>query len=305
MHAALIIAAGHSEGGEPLQPLRSAGRLSAVERQIKVFKQAGIARIVVVGAAGDEALEKQIARSGVVLLKAEGPPPTGMLAGVQTGLAYLAGKAQRVLVTHVGLPYLSAQTVGQLLQARGGLVVPRYQNANGYPLLLAAGLLPALLAGGNAQSLAGALAAAEPCPVYLPVNDRGTVDGQPGGQALDELVAGSSLRSLHPEISVYLAREQRFMGPGPCLLLSLIGETRSLRQACGQMSISYSKGLKMIDQMEQQLGEPLVAKKRGGAQRGETTLTPAGQRLLQQYQRFLAECQSHAEKAFKRIFEEH
>ena len=69
--------------------------------------------------------------------------------------------------------------------------------------------------------------------------------------------------ALHPALKLRLARERIFFGPGPAELLMQIRRTDSVRMACEQMGISYSKGWKMI-------------KHHGGGTRLQGDKTPAG-----------------------------
>ena len=92
-----------------------------------------------------------------------------------------------------------------------------------------------------------------------------------------------------------------FFGPGPYLLLSLIEETESLRLACQQMGISYSKGWNMVSNMEKQVGYSLVARQRGGKEKGRSDITPKGQELLRTYTAF----QRDTKQQVQRLFEKH
>lgn len=75
--------------------------------------------------------------------------------------------------------------------------------------------------------------------------------------------------ALHPALKLRLARERIFFGPGPAELLMQIKRTDSVRMACEQMGISYSKGWKMINTMEEELGY-------------KVTKTPAGRKERRQ-----------------------
>lgn len=302
MVAAIIIAAGHTATSSHFLPLQPVGTLTAVERQIKTFAQAGVARTVVVGAGGDAALEKKMARSGAVLLALDATAWPDMLAGVKAGLRYLDGRYEKALITRVDVPLFSSDTVQRLLEARGEAVLPLYEGVQGHPVLLSAGAFESILAYEGPDGLAGALRALPTEPVRLALEDAGVVANIQRQEAAPDLVAGSSLHHLRPEMSLYLAREERFMGPGPFLLLSLIDETHSLRLACARMSLSYSKGLKMIDRMEAQLGRQVVVKKRGGSAKGASTLTEEGKELVRKYALLAEDCKSHMERAFGEIF---
>ena len=87
--------------------------------------------------------------------------------------------------------------------------------------------------------------------------------------------------ALHPALKLRLARKRIFFGPGPAELLMQIKRTDSVRMACEQMGISYSKGWKMINTMEEELGYKVTKRQQGGRNGGSACLTPEGEALLQ------------------------
>lgn len=109
-------------------------------------------------------------------------------------------------------------------------------------------------------------------------------------------------QALHPKLKLYLAQENTFFGPGPFLLLKLIEKTGSLRLACKEMEISYSKGRKMLEIMEKETGYPTVFCRRGGKEKGHTDLSPTGKKLLCTYTAFLKECESTVQQLFLKHF---
>lgn len=117
-----------------------------------------------------------------------------------------------------------------------------------------------------------------------------------------QVKAEGVLEPVYPEMRVYLAGSRRFFGPGPCLLLSLVGETGSLQEACAQMGVSYSKGWHMIENIEDQIGEKVVERRRGGKNGGQSSLTEAGQALIMRFRAFSADCQLAMEELFLKHF---
>lgn len=69
-------------------------------------------------------------------------------------------------------------------------------------------------------------------------------------------------------------------GQGREELLRLIRETGSINAAAKEMGIPYRKAWSYIDAMEKRLGFPLVARQKGGAGGGESTLSPQATALL-------------------------
>lgn len=107
---------------------------------------------------------------------------------------------------------------------------------------------------------------------------------------------------VYPGIRLYLTREQRFFGKGPYDLLRLVEQENSLKAACVQMRISYSKGWKMVTAIEEQLCVKIVDRRRGGMSRGQSVLTETGKELLSRYQAYAAESQTVIEDLFQKHF---
>lgn len=106
--------------------------------------------------------------------------------------------------------------------------------------------------------------------------------------------------ALHPALKLRLARKRIFFGPGPAELLMQIKRTDSVRMACEKMGISYSKGWKMINTMEEELGYKVTKRQQGGRNGGSACLTPEGEALLAKYQ----ELERRSREAVDSIFEE-
>ena len=66
------------------------------------------------------------------------------------------------------------------------------------------------------------------------------------------------------------------------------------------MDISYSKGRKMIKQLEQQLGFPVVQRWTGGSGGGGSVLTPKGERLIEAYENMVAEVRDFTDQAYQK-----
>lgn len=66
------------------------------------------------------------------------------------------------------------------------------------------------------------------------------------------------------------------------------------------MDISYSKGRKMIKQLEQQLGFPVVQRWAGGSGGGGSVLTENGEKLLDSYEKMVAEIQDFTDQAYQK-----
>jgi molybdenum cofactor cytidylyltransferase len=182
MTCAIVPAAGSSRRMGRPKLLLPFGRATVVEAVLATLRDAGVARTVVVIAAGDGAL-RSLARGAGAEVAVNHHPERGMLSSVVAGIEALGGAAtlasagDALLVTPADLPTLRPATVERLiasLEAGGApLAVPTYLGKRGHPLALAAELLPEIAALDPGVGLRQLL---DRHPVLeLPVDDPGVV----------------------------------------------------------------------------------------------------------------------------------
>lgn len=78
---------------------------------------------------------------------------------------------------------------------------------------------------------------------------------------------------------------ERWLGPGKIRLLELIAEHGSISQAGREMAMSYRRAWRLVEAMNDSLGQPVVAAHPGGAGGGGATVTPAGTALIDCYRK--------------------
>jgi len=111
------------------------------------------------------------------------------------------------------------------------------------------------------------------------------------------------MNSFRPKVKVWLASEtQGFFGPGTMKLLRLTGELQSLKAACAQMELSYSKGWKIISNVEHELGFPVLNRQQGGRHGGGCNLTDQGKKILDKYETFTKRSNELVQVAFEEVF---
>lgn len=301
MTAALIIAAGQTERKARFAPEKKIGTITALRRIVMVLQQAGIRRIVVI--CDDDRAEKLVPHMNLEFLRSTAGGE--MLSGVQTGLSYLQGKCSEVLIAHTDVPLFSAATVRRLLSSSGDVRVPCCQGRGGHPLLLRESCFPAVLAYRGPGGLAGAIRSAGLQRQMVEVEDEGVLANiQRPEEDYRTLVDRHDLTALRPAFRFQLVKEQVFYGPGAHQLLHLTEETGSLLEACRRMGISYSKGRKIIANLEQQLGATVLASSRGGRTGGASVVTEPGRRLMRRYDDFCREAADCLEDLFYKYFPE-
>ncbi len=73
------------------------------------------------------------------------------------------------------------------------------------------------------------------------------------------------------------------IGPGKIALLEEIARSGSISAAGRAMKMSYRRAWELVEDLNRNLGEPVVETAAGGSGGGGTRLTPGGERLVQQY----------------------
>lgn len=109
--------------------------------------------------------------------------------------------------------------------------------------------------------------------------------------------------SIRPRLKVQIVGTEPFFGPGVRTLLLHIRSEGSVREACEKMGLSYSKGRKLIDRAEQELGYTVVERTHGGKNGGGACLSKEGIQFLEKYERFEQELTELADEKFREIFE--
>ena len=101
------------------------------------------------------------------------------------------------------------------------------------------------------------------------------------------------------KVKLYLEDSQeKFMGIGVLWLLQKIEECGSLRAAALDLGISYSKAFKMVENLEAALGQRVLVRQRGGAERIGITITPFGKKFMALYDTFQQQCKALLKQPF-------
>ena len=104
------------------------------------------------------------------------------------------------------------------------------------------------------------------------------------------------------KVKLMLYNQEPTFSVGVIELLNIIAESGSLNKACKQMSMAYSKGLRIIRKAESDLGYPLVQGKIGGVGGGGSALTDKGRAFLAFYNDMTSEIDTFANKLMADVF---
>ena len=85
-------------------------------------------------------------------------------------------------------------------------------------------------------------------------------------------------------------------------LLEKIEAYSSIKKATEAMGMSYTKALKIIHTIEEELGFPVVLSKKGGNDHGATELTEKGRQVLTAFREIYDDVSVYAEKLVAKKF---
>lgn len=103
----------------------------------------------------------------------------------------------------------------------------------------------------------------------------------------------------HVKMALANEQDEEFGGAGVLELLEGIGEHGSIQQAAREMELSYVKALKILNRLERELGETLLERHKGGAERGRTELTPFARQFIRDFKRLRQRVRRAADAAFE------
>jgi len=99
-----------------------------------------------------------------------------------------------------------------------------------------------------------------------------------------------------------IGKEKPFFSVGPMELMEKIETYSSIKKATEAMGMSYTKALRIIRDIEEELGFPVVISMKGGNERGSTKLTEKGKQVLLTYKEIYDDVSSYAIKLVEEKF---
>ena len=305
--AAVILAAGVSSRMGNFKPMLTVGGETMIRRVVFSMLGAGADPVVVVTGYKHDVLEQHLSDVGVTFVHNARYYETQMLDSLLLGLSALPDGTDRVLVTPADIPLVKPETVQLLLSAEGDFIRPCYQGTPGHPVVMSSHLQQQLREFQGLGGLHGAIQASGITPVDIPVEDYGTtLDGDTRDEYARLLQYhrqdSHTPQPLQLDLRIGLHAETAFWGPDCAQFLELVQTSGSMLSACQCMHMSYSRGWRMINEIERQLGYPLLIRSQGGSNGGGSQLTPAGKQFLSAFQQMQEEIQRESQSIFSRYF---
>lgn len=285
-------------------PLLKVGSIPIVRRIVLTLQQAGVFPIVVVTGTEELEVTHQVAPLGVVFIKNTEYEKTELFSSVKLGLSYLQGKCDRVVFTPVNTPMFFAQTLHTLLSRDAGIVTPTYDGRGGHPIVLHSQVIPQILAYDGSDGLRGAVRNCACTKQRIAVSDAGILMSVHNEPQLRQHLQEHNASLLAPTVKISIDKENMFLNSRLKLLLFLIADLQSVRQACLHMGLSYQKAWDMMNKLEHELGYAVVSRQHGGKNGGKTCLTEKGRQLMYAFQQYENEVRDFAQQRFDALFRE-
>ncbi len=298
----IIVAAGKISDKSERHPLLKIGSITAVKRIVLTFQQVGISQIVVITGYEAREIEHDLADYGVIFLKNEHYESSQMFDSAKIGLEFLQNKCDQIIFSPVDIPMFTPETIKRMLESGAKLISPSYHGKAGHPLLISSELIPAILKYDGNMGLRGAIRNTGVEKQCMEIEDEGVLHDMDDIERLDQLLKKHNQHILHPFVRISIEKEALFFNSKTKLLLLLIRETQSVRDACRHIALSYSKAWNMLNDLEQELGYEVVERKHGGSRGGKTYLTKEGIEFLEKYQQFEQSVRQYAKDEFDRLF---
>ena len=299
---AVVVAAGMSSRMGDFKPMLSIGEISVAQRVVATLRQAGAERVVVVTGYNADELERHLSKSGAVFVRNEEYRTTEMFDSALIGLKYIRGKCDRILFTPVDVPLFTAATVRGLLDSGAELACPVCGGQRGHPILMSPDVVDRLLRDSGEDGLKGALSRCGVPMTLVDVPDPGILHDADTPEDYRQLLELHNSQLVRPVLQVSVARQLTFLDGRVAMMLQLIGETGSVREACQRIQMSYSSGWNAIRTLENELGFTVVSRTQGGARGGSSSITKEGAELLKRYEGFRRELCAEADRLFERYF---
>lgn len=298
---ALIITTGlpRVSGVAALMP--EVGAISAGQRMIAAFQCAGASLVGLVVGPEDKKAERQFVQNGVVFLRCESEK-ADFFQGIQRGLSFMHSKFDRVFLVPGDTPLFLPKTIEALLDSAANIAVPENKHVNGYPVLLDRKAMDLILAESNFKAAHQAVRKSNLRIESICVEDSGILLRGNDMTHRKLLIQHHNSQLARPVTEVTLCNGGPLYDPRLSMLLHLVEDTRSVRDACSLMQISYSAAWNMLNHVEDELGYPLVTRIRGGATGSGSVLTEKGRALMTAYDQFSEHLNQTAKELYEKIF---
>lgn len=305
---AVLVAAGMSSRMQDFKPMLPFGGSTVSRHMVSMLRDMNVDPVVVVTGYRAEQLENHLFHAGVRFVRNERPEETEMFDSIRLGVEAISADCERIMILPVDIPALMSKTIRQVLMIDAPIIRTVCRGKPGHPVMIQTEIFPLIWQNGGNEGLRGAMEKSGIPITNLDVEDEGIYKDMDTREEYKELIRWNYNRGqgypVRPFVSVGLKAGEKFFGSGTCELLELIGQTGSVQEACLKMDLSYSKGSKMLKNIERQIGEAAVQRWTGGIGGGGSRLTEKGEWLVKNYRKMERYTEQAVTEAFNTYFVE-
>lgn len=303
---AVIVAAGLSSRMKAFKPSLPFGDSNVANYTVTKLLKVGISPITIVTGHKSDTLKDCISYEGIRFVKNENYNSTEMFDSVILGVEDIKDMCDRILIMPMDVPAILTSTLEKVLRVDAGMIRTTYKGKPGHPIVIDSGFAGTLKDYKGDDGLRGAMECSDISITNIEVDDAAVQLDMDTPDEYHDLLEWNYERGMgypiSPEINVQMKSKEVFFDARGCELLKNIKEYQSLQKACMATGISYSKGSRIIKDIEWQLGFPVVEKWTGGCAGGGSTVTKEGERLIENYEKFTKEVKEEADKIYRKYF---
>ncbi len=303
---AVIVAAGLSSRMKTFKPSLPFGDSTVANHTISKLKKLNIDPITVVCGHKSDELKKNIFFDDIRYVHNEKYSETQMFDSVILGVEDIMNLCDRIMIMPMDLPAILEETLIKVLSIDADLVRTTFKGKPGHPIIITNKFAETLSSYEGEGGLRGAMESYSAPITNVDVDDEAVYFDIDTPEEYSELIEWNYQRGkgypISSMVEVKLKAREVFFDDTSYKLLCTISSKKSIQQACASVGISYSKGSKLIKEIERELGFSVVEKWTGGAGGGGSNLTKEGERLIENYANLLKEMNKELEKRYKKYF---
>ena len=311
---AIITAAGASTRMGDFKPLMPFGETTILQTIIRKLRECGVTEIVVVGGYRYEEIEKIACVEKVRSVCNKDYQNNHMFDSVCLGLRAIYDHADMAFFWPVDVPGVRKETVLKLMDIAGksdiSAITPYYENEPGHPMLIMKKAFDVILSHDGTRGLRGAVEKFD-LAVRANIEDPFIVidtDTQEEYRKLLSLErswregAGEHKEEMDFKIRAFIKRGDTVVSDTLFELLEQIRKTGSIRKACEEIGISYTKAWAILKDAQTVFGKKLMQTQSGGTGGGGADLTEEGNRFIRSYDAFCGDIDKYAAGVFEKYF---
>lgn len=311
---AVITAAGTSSRMGDFKPVMPFGETTILQTIIRKLKECGVSEIVVVGGYRYDEIEKIAESENVCAVCNEGYRTNHMFDSVCLGMRKIRDRADKIFLWPVDVPGVRKETVTQLLKISEGsnvsAVTPYYDNEPGHPMLIMKKAFDIILSHDGSRGLRGAVEKFD-LAVRANIDDPFIVLDTDTQEEYRKLLSlerswkkGESGEAHDMDFRIHASIKRGGISVNETLfdLLEQIRKTGSIRQACEEIGISYTKAWTILKNAQTVFGNKLMKTQSGGSGGGGAELTEEGLRFIRSYEEFCGDVDKYASGVFEKYF---